>query len=126
MTIDTAQPGGRELDALVAERVMELPQVERVGERLQCRNDLLAREHGGTWRSVVPEYSTEIAAAMQVTEKMLTDEWEVEITSNDYRTRRKWFVRFSKDGDGYEGGHGADSLTEAICRAALAAIGPKE
>lgn len=68
----------------------------------------------------IPSYTTDLAAAFSVVERMRARGYEVNIAGP---TRPHcWHVRFSKDDDYCEN---ADNLPEAICRAALAASGPR-
>ena len=80
---------GRELDALVAEKVMGWRLVKR-GRRVATGSDYQkpGMEVGGfrgnddarRWIShVCPEYSTDIAAAWEVVEKMDHPDWRIEV-----------------------------------------------
>ena len=118
---------GRELDALVAEKVMgmellplkEAPcpycgdEMRFCGERSRCTTC-------GEWRySPAKEYSTDIAAAWEVVEKLkaggfsLIAEWD----AHD----EMWYVVFSNVSS-YKAGE-ADAAPHAICLVALAAVG---
>lgn len=102
---------GRELDALTAEKVMGLRVV-----RCPDHGDCIYWHAYGPDRpdGQLPEYSTDIAEAWQVVEKLrdLDPEiwwdvhWECVFNTNDSRV---WGT--------------ADTAPEAICRAALAAVG---
>ena len=61
---------GRELDAAVAGRVMELKEVQFVGERLQYHVPEHGVAYGGRWTAVVPYYSESIEAAMKVEDQV--------------------------------------------------------
>lgn len=111
----------RELDALVAERVLGFDEVERVGGMFYYHNVEMDRESatGGRWRSTVPQFSTEIASAFLVVEKLRADYmfrmwvaqvWNVEV----------W--HYGSD-EGFIAGHSHNSLPHAICLAALKATG---
>lgn len=119
---------GRELDFAVAEQVMGL-------DRANARVDSMNRNgepqyHFGypVGHDFAPNYSTDIAAAMQVIEKLRADGWTPEISS--YYPDLEWdvvFERCEQIGDSIyrSTGHGecsSQSLPECICRAALAAI----
>jgi hypothetical protein len=74
----------------------------------------------GWWDTDVPEYSTEINPAWQVVEHMRELGWSCEMSGFD-----DWYVEFAKIED-----HlliirhrNADTAPEAICLAALAAMG---
>ena len=119
---------GPELDALVAERVMGL--VEGVDGWAAFTSSVCNPEEGGVVQDIcfpLRPYSTDIAAAWEVVEKMnkqprnicvshspVTDRWLCQILS--YRR---------EDGTFWCGeGGSAESLTapEAICKAALMAL----
>jgi hypothetical protein len=115
---------GRELDALVAERLFGFT-VEKRGEFYRYYNEALCAEYGGRWTSPVPEYSTHIGAAWEVVERMLQLGWEYDIGySSDFDTPQHE-VTFDK------GTFGASSqavwdiaptVQLAISRAALKAV----
>ncbi len=118
---------GRELDAAVAERVM--------GWRVFDINDVKDDE----WRDDLTNYPyletyvgcalytgraefrlwnphLDLAAAMEVVEKMRERGWQIVIRS--YEGAGPWDVTFANASESY--GVPADNLPEAICRAALA------
>lgn len=67
---------------------------------------------------IVPDYSTDIAAAMEVIEKM----WHQNLMPRLWKAQM-WNVEFwQMDGDAYLGSYSGNSLPEAICRAALEAV----
>ncbi len=115
---------GREMDALIAEKVMgiELPK-------------WIFQEHGlttKTSREVVPDYSTDIAAAWQVVEKMRSNGYFYEVTENieDPSIYCAMFVdRSTSYYDTYESGWSneqwaaASTAPHVICLAALKAVG---
>jgi len=123
---------GRELDALVAERVMGHPGrfVERVNinDRWWDRTTWLPWEeepekpHGGTAvGQMPPRYSTDIETAWKVVERLRTDwrflfqetpgrKWRAMFSS--HRRQEAWFM------------DDADTAPLAICRAALKAVAP--
>lgn len=122
---------GRELDALVAEKVMgwkRLPQCEH----LHPENEISDRH---TLCHCFPDYSTDIAAAMEVLQVVYRrtcfrqqefmrfsegDGWEVTIHRPDLPP-----VRYCHSGSLARGKHDLDvpSLPYAICLAALKAVG---
>lgn len=109
---------GRELDALVAEKVMGWKRLP------------------GNWRGIIwadPQYpatgtirseehfeaSTDPGAAWKVVEAMRAKGWDYEIGSED--TGDSVYCEFSKDKS--EGHVYETTMPEAVCRAALAAVG---
>jgi hypothetical protein len=62
----------RELDARIAVEVMQLDEVENVSGVLYYHNIEMDRtsETGGRWRSPVPRYSTDIASAMLMEDRI--------------------------------------------------------
>lgn len=115
----------RELDAVIASALMGLDEVEFIGERLQFHNPILDKELGGNWRSPVPCYSTNIFAAMEVVEKIRTFGKRTTFTNTTGKPKgpAHWFVEIDDGNCASEVVADADTLPEAICRAALAAIG---
>jgi hypothetical protein len=74
-------PAGRELDALVAEKVMGL-EIEKIANGHMWFRD------GVTLRSPIPHYSTDIAAAWHVVEHLNAQSITVEITALVSRANR--------------------------------------
>jgi hypothetical protein len=122
---------GRELDALVAEKVMGWVLTRRGGEG-KYRDTMYwngAQDKGSQvdwhWHP-----STDIAAAMQVVEKMFSDGWAVELTRNiDNGKPEAWEAGFygGNERNGLYKTAYCDSLALAICRAALSlALGKGE
>ena len=84
----------------------------------------------GTWEDCKSKctpralpYSTSIAHAFEVVEKMITDKWSFNIeTYDDPDPARRWFCEFGKGGEGI---YDATSSTaaRAICKAALKTTG---
>lgn len=128
-------PPGRELDALIAERVMgwEYAQSSPDPKNFFCRE---FGNNAGWWHdprytgwacaqcSPPPQYSTDIAAAWEVVEKMRGPVEGVncggDFDLGDASRHRGVYCRF-------KGGHGyaeAQTFPHAICLAALAAVGP--
>lgn len=140
MPIGDKELSGRELSALVAERVMG-----SVWDETRCRAcgwPLAAFDDGGCTiescsqrpyparRADEPaQYSSSIEAAMQVVEKMWQMGWQAELV-NCYMLNTPivenvcmWYVRFiDNKNDMNNWSAEANTLPEAICRAALAAI----
>lgn len=111
---------GRELDILVAEKVMGLPYW--IDKRLPLTTELIARESA---RLMVPDFSTDIAAAWLVVEKLQTlEQWGTFRIQREYN--RKWNVgwKWSDMGaSGCECESIEESAPHAICLAALKAVG---
>lgn len=132
---------GRELDALVAEKVMGWERVEGVdinrregvpeekldADRWHCRrawfvgNERKACEECGT----LPTYSTDIAAAWEAVEKVLPD-FLVDLTYWHIDSPHVTLYRRNDSSENYSGI--APTAPLAICLAALKAVGyePKE
>ena len=113
----------RELDAQVAEKVMRLYDVHKAGkgEWLQHEGcfafvgERVYRDDKGFFTKL-PYYSTDIAAAWEVMEKLLWWWGDVDLRSNSPKWECGW------EGDGGIWDHAtADTAPEAICRAALKA-----
>lgn len=105
---------GRELDAAVAEHVMN---VVCNGERTPDHSKWCSR-HGTGERVGAPFYSTDIAAAMEVVEK-LRHTYGVEI--NGAPDGAGWWVTFESKVFRLAAAAGPD-LPDVICRAALQAV----
>lgn len=144
-TVD--RPTGRALDALIAERVFasvvgaapigdgltrtrefEAPTMAVVDERIKEAYAAHVANGQRLWpaRYTGPEYSTDIAAAWQVVEKMRTDGWRFDL----YDSFAGWRATFGRPG-GIDRGENMwvlrasdrhETAPEAICRAALAAL----
>lgn len=138
---------GRELDALIAERVMGLTVVRLLEpvsiDRREAPDGLYAadadlateiEQHlgaGGYGYAALPHYSTDIAAAWQVVEKMRADGWHYELTA--HLTEETHCAEFGRGYfDSYESywsdQHQECGATPAlgICLAALKAAGHTE
>ena len=108
----------RELDALVAEKVFG----ELIWPATEARNVGIKR--GKFHWDPLPAYSTDIAAAWEVVEK-LTDYpsyMDIQIT---YTASNGWFIEFSKGETSFSSCNQDDELTRAVCLAALKALGVK-
>lgn len=104
---------GRELDALIAEKVMGLdgpqyPDCPTCGSANYCRET-----------PYLP-YSTEIAAAWEVVEKLKTPDVYLEVLS--HKGEPHWVCRIIGGKDPI--GAGAETAPHAICLAALKAVSP--
>ncbi|PAF31886.1 hypothetical protein [Paenibacillus sp. 7516] len=106
---------GRELDSLVAEKIMGLELVE---EMLAAYPRYWLPEYDKTYHRAVPLYSTDISAAWSVVERMRT-EYKQFITLID-NAHLNYDVRFS--GDKSKEYTRLSNVSHAICRAALLAV----
>lgn len=106
---------GRELDALVAEKVMGWKDI-RFGDETSVSGSVgFGLPVSGHPRRAFPPYSTDIAAAWAVVEEL---ELPFEIHSDDWHSR--WDARFNLDrGEWCQ----ASTAPHAICLAALKAMG---
>ena len=115
---------GRELDALIAEKVMGWTSVAMAGLFTQFPAIALCGLPPGAQLNadlqVVPRYSTQIAAAWQVVEK-----FKMTITPNNCHPhiKAKWCVDVELKGSHELWLAGAETAPLAICRAALRAVG---
>lgn len=129
MDADTI-PAGRELDALVAEKVMGLAYVRRVegqaawvtGRDWVDPGDYTYGE--GKWGTLVlyrvPDFSTDIAAAWLVVERMAQSDRNLRL-SLDRFGGDPWWCEFADEAYTIGAQAVADTAPLAICRAALAA-----
>lgn len=109
-----AMPAGRELDALVAEKVMGL---DIVSNGLKYEPRYYLPEYERTYHRAVPVYSTDISAAWEVAEKF------GEMSVRKYQTMSlgyRWVCRIYVNEEDVI----ANGLTapEAICKSALIAV----
>lgn len=128
----------RELDAQIAEKVMRLkirlgsptlPELRIEGGWKAPDDWLLLNDDGsvkqgialpgGPVRLTVPHYSTNISAAMKAVEKMRADGWSFACTLYEGKLP---YASFCKGTAASSRNAEADSLPEAICKAALSAI----
>jgi Phage ABA sandwich domain len=127
---DEGVAAGRALDALVAERVMGWTDI---------RNDhYVLLDPAGVWMgrapqsqpwdspqdkdrgiSLVPHYSTDIAAAWLLVECLRDEGWLLSITPDE--PGGGWAVQYKPKERNLHGWERADTVPLAICRAALAA-----
>ncbi|SDJ62085.1 BC1872 family protein [Paenibacillus naphthalenovorans] len=108
-----AMPSGRELDALVAEKVM--------GWNVKFMGDILwgwmySETERNRWYNV-PKFSADISAAWKAVEKMKRNDWVFVINS----ISEEWTALFYLDRI-HEHEVTCNSAPEAICKAALLAI----
>lgn len=115
----------RKLDALVAEKVMGWKDISGPDHGIDMWQT--PEGHRGIRGKDIPSYSTDIAAAWEVAEKLsqlcfglwrVGDEWECELDSND--------GRFLVAGDSVHVFGSGISAPLAICLAALKAVGVSE
>ena len=116
----THEPGP-ELDALIADRVMGWQNLEW--------SDAFGRYRGYEsrpgWRSGVPDYSTWIAAAWEVVNRMTERGYSVEISSDVGAGTEVGFFLWNEEKqrfDVFNGEAGYKQAPYAICLAALAAV----
>lgn len=118
----------RELDIEVAEKIMghEWRVINRRRQNFHAPSGLIViykegkeLNYTGHGKSNLLEFSSDISAAMEVVEKMRSDGWSFACTLYEgqlpYASFCKRTVASSRNAE-------ADSLPEAICRAALAAL----
>lgn len=123
---------GRELDIAIAERVMGYDWWRSKVSGKRCLFPegrqypwFIYRATGdeqltADYDHQVPPYSTSIEAAMEVVEKLRTEHWCVTLM-NQFSKGPQWYVSFETvEGETYAT---CDSLPEAICLAALKAVG---
>ena len=118
MTYDT-QKAGRALDALIAEKVMGQT-IEWIGGDPFLTN-LIYEGRGGSYSTNAPRYSTDIAAAWEVVEKL----GDMSVHHFYDPTLEEWFYHVAwRSPDGIEHHCSAEANTApyAICLAALKAV----
>ncbi len=119
---------GRDLDALVAEKVMGFPSfaeqvVSKLSTHIRFNHEacVICGRQDDT-RECLPKYSTEIAAAWEVVEKLREKDFLVSI-----RTLKSGKIRclvFSPDSENGPGVRAiSDTAPHAVCLAALKACG---
>lgn len=108
---------GPELDSLIAKRVMNIP------PDYACTPGFIdtGKDWVQEWDNLKP-YSTDIAVAWLVVEKMISDDNEFELTTYFPCTQLVFWCRFSADMNFDHIGE-ADTAPHAICLAALKAKG---
>jgi len=137
---------GREMDALVAEKIMGSVPCDgwsrfHIGEMM---NDMKCEHEMGKCfpkKAGPPMYSTSISAAWQVMEHFRQNQWKVSVIGNEWYDGASW-ICVMRDAIGEERGTGIDkksctvvdgkqgwdepSAPLAICRAALKTVGKNE
>lgn len=101
---------GRELDMLVAEKVMGLNNTEYVKEWTQEQMKIVQ----GWWPKLYPNYSTDIAAAWEVVEKIQCRSFELNWHLDSYNFVRIYKAKFQTTNFVY-----GETAAHAICLAAL-------
>jgi hypothetical protein len=109
---------GRELDALVAEKVMGL-------EPCQCHTGTgdLDEICGLCFTDTLKHYSTDIAAAWQVVKKLYDDGWEWELREEILSSEAIAIKSKARYGKTEAGRWLSSTMPHAICVAALNAVG---
>lgn len=102
---------GRELDALVAERIMGLHLAKQ-----EFTGELFIRYSKDTGLFQIPEYSADISAAWEVVEK-LRETWRLEIDES----KDRWQIHIENDDKVLR--DDAPTFPHAICLVALKAVG---
>ena len=114
---DETMPAGRELDCRVAEKVMGYA-VQ--GDQIVPPNDAyVLLGIMGAMKFDIPHYSTDIADAWLVVEKMKASAFEVTIDDTD----GDWWALFADLEYKHISSAYADTAPLAVCRAALKAMG---
>jgi hypothetical protein len=106
---------GRELDSIVAEKVMGW---KWNAESAWLGDSKWSRTHGDPW-SFLPHYSTDIADAWAVVEK-LREGNDVELKTLYWGKKTDWWVRLNS---GFDVNTFAETAPMAICKAAILAVG---
>ena len=122
---------GRELDVIVAEKVMGLKDVRKITDPMAqgAFGDILYSaekpdpypDNAGIWLghlTRVPSYSTDIAAAFEVWDKLNNKRWALEKCLDD-----RWSVFVELQYEGRVSIATGESAPHAICLAALKAVG---
>lgn len=112
---------GRELDVLIAEKVMGWTNIRKRSE-FPYGTLLSGIDHITNMDLSIPNYSENISAAWEVVEKLSTNGWAVKMQIGFDSSRHYWdcevFIEESHYGS-------AKTAPHAICVAALAAVGVK-
>lgn len=106
---------GRELDALVAEKVMGMD-VDK------ARHARFRFENGIKLYLPVPAYSTDTAAAMNVLGRMRADGWFFSLNDRNGEESKPFWAEFASENFERGGQAWEATLPHAICLAALKAI----
>lgn len=129
---------GRELDALIAEKVFgcrvlwQSASVHGPYCGCLCKDGYKKGPHGdpAAFDEDLPYYSTDISAAWLVVERMRSSKWNFCIVDMQGRSPTTFCAQFGetkkkKDGKGRGFFEAAESAPLAICVTALAAVGEK-
>lgn len=108
---------GRELDALIAEKVMGRP-TERYAGAVVFSVDPNSIQGVYPLDYIVPHYSTDIAAAWEVVEKVY--DWNFRLERFEGLSKDYYGAQFFLNGEWHYGE--ADTAPLAICLAALKAV----
>jgi hypothetical protein len=121
---------GRELDVLIAEKVMGLVPCKaecHTRERSPLPGPCHAQPDSPDQGGETKEYSTDIAAAWTVVEKLREGKYEFTLFNDSDKTGEIWRVYFGPTDslleDALLPAVDADTAPLAICRAALCAVG---
>jgi hypothetical protein len=113
---------GRQLDAAVAERVMGADKEKEIDLAMLDPSGVIDSFRDTIWANILPHYSTDIAAAWRVVEKLREEGWQVVINVLDDGAEVA-VTRHEMAGHLYEF---ADTAPLAISRAALRAVAADE
>jgi hypothetical protein len=115
---------GLELDALIAEKIMEYSYGEHLGlKRKVWKYPDGVLVGGRDWCYFPPEYSASIEAAWELVDKFNVGEDEMfKIEFYGFRKKYECLIsKVGKDGNVYDGTGSSESAAHAICLAALGA-----
>ena len=111
---------GRELDAEIAEKIMDWGHVlDPLGT---LTGQPLPKELPEHWTSGIPHYSTDISAAWQVIERMREQGWWYTLTDERFNGHFAEFRRADEHGIHHFHRVIAGTAPLAICKAALACV----
>jgi hypothetical protein len=113
---EDAMKAGRELDALVAEKVLGLSVSKMATSEYSYGFFYNPARAENTWQRL-PHYSTNLTAAWQVVEKMAEKGWRVCFSDNGNTHAERWDCRFFR-----EPGTSSKDRVIAICDTAPLAI----
>ncbi len=118
---------GRELDALIAEKVMGWTDVTKTPTMANGLDGMGLPPHDGPPKnrmfSSFPAYSTDIAAAFEVVEKVSADyKWDFNCIYREPNDGKWAFGTYDRDGSFYPRNE-AGTAPLAICLSALEAVG---
>ena len=123
----TDLPAGRELDALIAEKVMGLKVYHHAGSHDVCHCDIEGDDDITVCQGPVKAYSTSIADAWEVVERMggriSLQGPGTEDMGEGYVTYDTWTAEFQPKGHQTGSISRADTAPLAICLASLKACG---